>query len=170
MIANITRQENSLFEALKPVVSSLGVELVDVDIRSHDGQQVVRVVIDSDEGIGIEDCGRISEQVTPVIELEDPKLLRNAQLEVTSPGVDRRLRRSDELQRYDGRRVNVKCYAPFREQKKWTGTIQSYTDDELTLKLDNDDSITIPMDKIASVRLDFDADKYLSTGGNNTDG
>jgi ribosome maturation factor RimP len=173
MVANITRQEETLFQALKPVVASLGVDLIDVDVRDHKGELVAKIVIDSDDGIGIEDCGRVSEQVAPVLEVEDPELFRDAQIEVTSPGVDRRLRRSQEFDHYRDREVTVKCYAPFEGQKTWTGTIQSHTDEQLTIETCNDDgvqSVSIPLDQVASVRLNFDADEFLSSGGNNQDG
>jgi ribosome maturation factor RimP len=170
MVANITSQEKTLYESLRPVVESMGVDLVDVDVREHQGDVVIKIVIDSDEGIGIEDCGEISEQVAPVIEVEEPELFQGSQLEVTSPGVERRLRRTKEFDRYSGRRVSVKCYATYREQKNWSGTIERHDDEVLAIRTDEDNLIEIPLNKIASVRLEFDAEDYLSSGGNNNDG
>lgn len=169
MVANITRQEEELYESLKPVVTSMGVDLLDVDVRDHQGDLVLRIVIDDEDGVGIEDCGRISEQVAPVFELEVPDLFREAQLEVTSPGVERRLRRADEFDHYAGRRVAVKCYAPYEGQKNWSGTIRDHTDDHLEIETDEGDIVEIPLNQVASVRLEFNAEDYLS-GGNNKDG
>jgi len=170
MVANITNREESLYESLGPIVESMGVELVDVDVREHQGDVVVKIVIDSDEGVGVEDCGDISEQVAPVIEVEEPELFRESQLEVTSPGVERRLRRTEEFDRYSGRRVAVKCYAPYRDQKTWSGIIAGHDEETLDIRSDEDEMVKIPLDQIASVRLEFDAEDFLSSGGNNNDG
>jgi len=173
MVANITRQEETLYQTLKNVVAPLGVELIDVDIRDHQGELVVMIVIDSSDGVGMEDCQRVSEQVGPVLEIEDPDLFREARIEVTSPGVDRRLRRSEEFDHYQDREVIVKCYAPFEGNKTWTGRIHAYTDEKLTLVLTEDQdgrTISIPLSEVASVRLTFDAEEFLSSGGKNTDG
>lgn len=170
MVANITRQEETLYQSLKPVVTPLGVDLLDVNVRDHQGELVVKIVIDSEDGIGVDDCGRISSQVAPVLEVEAPELFQQSQIEVTSPGVDRRIRRLDEFDHYRNREVLVKCYAPFRDRKTWTGTIRSHTDQELTLETDDGETVTIPLSQVASVRLTFDADEFLSSGGNDTDG
>jgi ribosome maturation factor RimP len=170
MVANITRQEETLYQALKPVVSSLGVELLDVDVRDHQGELLVKVVIDDEDGIGVEDCGRVSEQIRPVLEVEDPELFREAQIEVTSPGVERRIRRTDEFDHYRDREVIVKCYGTYRDRKEWTGRITSYSENELTLETDTEGTISLPLDQVASVRFTFDAEEFLSSGGNDTDG
>lgn len=169
MVANITRQEEELYQALKPVVAPMGVDLLDVDVRDHQGDLALRIVIDDEDGVGVEDCGRISEQVSPVLEMEAPDLFREAQLEVTSPGVERRLRRTDEFEHYAARRVAVKCYAPYEGRKNWSGTIRDHTDDELTIETDEGEIANIPLNQVASVRLEFNAEDYLS-GGNNKDG
>lgn len=170
MVAKITQQEETLYQALNPVVKSLGVELIDVDVRSHQGELLVKIIIDSDDGVGVDDCGRISEQVAPVIEVEDPELFQEARIEVSSPGVERRLRRPEEFEQFRGRNVTVKCYAPYQEKKEWTGDLNSLKDEEIKLDLDGGKNILIPLNQVASVRLNFDAESFLSSGGNNANG
>lgn len=166
MVSTITRQEDNLYEALKPVVAPLDVDLIDVDVRDHQGEGVIKIIIDSPEGIGIEDCGRVSDQVEPVVKIEETQLYREARLEVTSPGVERRLRRPEEFDRYRGRDVRVKCYAPFQDRKEWIGRLRSSSDEALTLGVENEGTVTLPMNQVASVRLEFNAEKFLSSGGN----
>ncbi len=170
MVAKITSREQSLYESLTPIVDSMGVDLVDVDVREHQGDVAVKIVIDDDEGIGIEDCGDISELVAPVLEVEEPELFKNSQLEVTSPGVERRLRRTEEFDRYLGRRVSVNCFAPYRDQKTWSGTIQGHDQGTLNIRTGEEQTVEIPLDRIASVRLEFNAEDHLSSGGKNNDG
>ncbi|MFB6344598.1 MAG: ribosome maturation factor RimP [bacterium] len=165
MVANITNREDELYEALKPVTAPMDVKLIDVDIRGHEGETLVKIVVDSEDGIGLDECEEVTQQVAPVLELEDSELYHDAQLEVTSPGLERRIRRSEELDHYQGRDVDVKCYAPFEDRKKWRGTIVSHTDDELTIEPDDVEPVTIPLNKIASIRLHFDADEFLASGG-----
>lgn len=170
MVANITNRENELYEALKPVIAPMGINLIDVDVRGHEGETVVKIVVDSEDGVGLDECEDVTEQVAPVLELEDAELYHEAQLEVTSPGVERRIRRSEELGHYQGRVVDVKCYAPFRDRKEWRGTIRSHTEDELTIEPEDNETITIPLQQIASIRLHFDADEFLASGGHDNDG
>lgn len=170
MVANITNREEELYEALQPVIAPMGIDLIDVDIRGHEGETIIKIVVDAPDGIGLDQCSDVTEQVAPVIELENAELYHEAQLEVTSPGVERRIRRIEELEHYQGRVVDVKCYAPFEEQKKWHGTIVSHTDEDLTIEPDDGESVTIPLNQIASIRLHFDADEFLASGGNDNDG
>ncbi|MGM0380933.1 MAG: ribosome maturation factor RimP, partial [bacterium] len=104
-MADITNREQELFEALKPIVEPLGVKLIDIEFKTHGEESRIRVVVDDDEGVGLSLCEKISKQVDPVIELEEPELRRDFELEVSSPGLRRRLRRKFEYDYFSGRQA-----------------------------------------------------------------
>lgn len=161
----ITSKEEELYEALKPIVAPLGVDLIDVELKTHGDRPAVRVVIDSEEGVDSGVCTRVSRNVSPVLDVEDPGFTGAYDLEVSSPGLERRLRRPSEYEQFQGHELEVTCYAPFKEQKEWVGTLSDYSEEGLTLELENDDLIEIPEEKIASARLHFDAEKALKSEG-----
>lgn len=162
---SVTNTENTLFEELKPIVNPIGVNLIDVEILTHESEPVIRVVIDSDQGVGTVLCEKVMHHVQPVIEMDDDSTLREAQIEVTSPGVRRKLRRREEYERFAGRTVEIRCYAPVRDKKEWTGTLKGYDDENIKIELNDGSEIDLPDEKVASVRLYFDAEDALSSGG-----
>lgn len=164
MTAKVTRREERLYEALRPVVEPLGVSLIDVEVRQADGEARLRVVIDDPDGVSTGVCERVSNHVRPVLDVEETPGQYDA-LEVTSPGVRRRLRRPDEYERFAGRDVVVTCYAPFRDRKQWRGTLRGGTNDGVRIDPEDAGPVDIPEDRVASVRLYFDAEAALQNGG-----
>jgi len=165
----ISHKEDQLFQALKPIVEPLGVELVDVQLKTHGDRPAVRVVIAGDGGVDADLCGEVSRNVSPVLDLEDPGFSGAYDLEVSSPGLKRRLRRPQEYERFQGEQLEVTCYAPFKQQKEWRGTIQSFAEEKLHLKTSDGEVISIPDEQIASARLYFDAEQALKSEGANKD-
>ena len=170
-MAEITNREQELFESLKPIVEPLGVKLIDVEIKTHGGESILRVVVDDEEGVGLALCEKISRQVAPVLELEEENLLHKFELEVSSPGLRRRLRRDFEYDYFSSRQVEVKCYGTYRERKQWEGELRGVSEEGIILDVEGDeDEITIPTEQVASVRLKFDAEEALNSGGSSNDG
>lgn len=165
MTATVTRREDELYEALLPVVEPLGVSLVDVEVRDAQGASGLRVVIQAPEGVSTGLCERVTRYVRPVLEVEREVLGKFDELEVTSPGVRRRLRRPNEYERFAGREVVVTCYAPFQDRKEWRGTLEGRVDDGVRVVPEGGDPVDIPEDRVASVRLYFDAEAALKNGG-----
>ena len=143
--------------------------LVDVELKTHGDRPSVRVIIDSDDGVDSGVCSRVSQSISPVLDVEDPGFTGEYDLEVSSPGLDRRLRRPEEYEWFRGQEVEVTCYSPFREKKTWVGVLRDYSGDELSLETDDDESISIPDNNIASVRLHFDAEAALKSEGDQRD-
>jgi ribosome maturation factor RimP len=106
-----------IFELSEQSLAGLGVELVDVE---RAGQGLLRVTIDREEGVRIEDCEAVSKQLSRVYEVEN---IDYARLEVGSPGTDRPLRRAKDFIRFAGERAEIKLRMPFNGQKVFTGTL-----------------------------------------------
>jgi ribosome maturation factor RimP len=106
-----------IFELTEQSLAGLGVELVDVE---RAGGGLLRITIDRDEGIRIEDCEAVSKQLSRVFEVEN---IDYSRLEVGSPGTDRPLRRAKDFIRFAGERAEVKLRIPFNGRKVFTGTL-----------------------------------------------
>ncbi len=163
MDQSITNREEKLYRALKPVVEQLGVRLIDVELKTHEKQPVIRVVVYNEEGVGVEKCKLISDYVSPLIDLEMPDFNQSYNLEVSSPGLKRKLRRSAEYQIFMGHRVDVKCYMPVEGRKEWSGDLAGGDSEAVLLELE-DQSVELPQEAVASVRLYFNADEALKSG------
>ncbi len=162
MDGSVTNKEQKLYDNLKPIVEPLEVELVDVEIKTHEEQPLIRVVIDTGEGVPLDKCEKVSEYISPLLELEVPELKGPYNLEVSSPGLKRRLRREEEYDKFRGRDVVINCYAPCEGRKEWQGTLGGRKNEAVLLADTPAGEILIPINKIASVRLYFDAEAALN--------
>ncbi len=170
-MAEITNREQELFESLKPIVEPLGVRLIDIELKTHGGESRLRVVVDDEEGVGLALCEKISKQVAPVMEIEEPGLLHKFELEVSSPGLRRRLRRDFEYDYFSSRQVVVKCFGSFKDRKQWKGKLEGISAEGLIIETTpSAEPVTIPLEQVASVRLFFDAEEALNSGGSSNDG
>lgn len=148
MSAKIEERVEEIVRDLLPVQPEL--ELVDVEyVRERDWY--LRVYIDKEGGIDIEDCRMLSEHLEEVLDRED--FISDAYiLEVSSPGLDRVLRKARDFEREHGKRVDVALYAPLDGKKNLTGVLTGYDGNVLIL----DDDVRIPMEQVSQVRLHID--------------
>ena len=120
-------------QLLRPCVENLGYEFWGCQYLMHGRHALLRIFIDHARGIGIEDCEKVSRQISAVMDVEDP-ISGQYSLEVSSPGIPRPLFYWDQYQRYIGEQVDIKLSKPIAGQRKFSGTIISA--DEQHLKLD----------------------------------
>lgn len=148
MSAKIEERVEEIVQDLLPVQPEL--ELVDVEyVRERDWY--LRVYIDKEGGIDIEDCRMLSERLEEILDRED--FIADAYiLEVSSPGLDRVLRKARDFEREHGKRVDVALYAPLDGKKNLTGELTGYDGNVLIL----DDDVRIPMEQVSQVRLHID--------------
>lgn len=145
---------NQLQQSLSPVVTGLGYELVGIEWLSQGKHSLLRVYIDQESGIGIEDCEKVSRQLSALLDVED-LIPGHYSLEVSSPGLDRPLFTLEQFQRFAGEQAKVKCHAPIHGQKKFIGTIASVSieNEEVSLSLENGELVQIPFNLIAKANL-----------------
>ena len=148
MSAKIEERVEEIVRDLLPAQPEL--ELVDVEyVRERDWY--LRVYIDKEGGIDIEDCRMLSERLEEILDRED--FIADAYiLEVSSPGLDRVLRKARDFEREHGKRVDVALYAPLDGKKNLTGELTGYDGNVLIL----DDDVRIPMEQVSQVRLHID--------------
>jgi ribosome maturation factor RimP len=151
---------------LEPVLERDGYELVEVEWTRGGGRWTLRLFVDKAGGIGIEDCQAVSHLAEPILDVAD--FIEPAyDLEVSSPGLERPLRKPTDFDRFAGQRVQVKAYAPLTgsapgspARKQWTGVLQGFS--EGAVELDVDGTLhRVPHDQIAKANLEFDSEADL---------
>jgi len=139
------------------VTAGRGYELVDVEVKRERGGHFVRLFVDKEGGIGLDDLQSVSEEVSAILDAEDP--IEGAYtLEVSSPGLDRPLRSEADYRRFVGRLVKLSSYEPVEGRRHWTGRLQSIEGGAVTVSLEKEKGVTarIPLDKIAHGRLEVE--------------
>ncbi len=145
------RDPLSLETLLRPVVEGLGLELWGLDYQASKGHARLCIYIDHAEGVSIDHCARVSEQVSAVLDVEDPIKLPYT-LEVSSPGVDRPLFNREQLLRYQGCEVRIRMEWPVQGRRHFTGTVDGVDAEQVTIVLEQA-RVALPLDAIASARL-----------------
>lgn len=135
-----------------PAMTAAGVELLDVELSGQDKRPVVRVTIDRPGGIDVEDCAAVSRHLGDLLDIEDvvePAYI----LEVSSPGLDRPLKKPDDFRWAVGREVKISLRHPVDGRNVWRGRLTDFADQ--TLRLENDQgSFDLPYDEVAKARLE----------------
>ena len=139
-------------ELLEPSIRSLGYELVGVEYRSGGpGGALLRVYIDSKQGITVDDCEQVSRQVAALLDVEDP-MPGNYSLEVSSPGLDRKLVKPAHFDRFAGCEVKVRLRRMIDQRRRLHGTLLAREGSRVSIRVDGD-TVTVPMEEIDVARL-----------------
>jgi ribosome maturation factor RimP len=141
-----------LTELIRGAVEGLGYELVGVEyLPRPKAGHLLRIYIDSAQGVGLNDCEKVSHQVSGVLDVEDP-IAGDYALEISSPGLDRPLFEKAHFQRFVGEVVRVKLNAAMDGRSNYKGPILAVEGDELVLEVDGE-TVRLPMARVASARL-----------------
>lgn len=151
-------QDVKLQELLVPVVTALGYELLGIE-RLSQGQRtsIVRIYIDSPQGITLDDCERVSYQVSGVLDVENP-ITGSYTLEVSSPGIDRPLFTLEHFKRFIGHKIKIRLTHPVQTRRHFTGILQKVEELNVTIVVDGIE-YNLPYHQIDKARLvpDWDA-------------
>lgn len=147
-MSKITETVRQLAE---PVAEENGVEIWDVEFVKEAGTQYLRVYIDKDGGVDINDCEAVSRALDPILDEADP-IPCSYVFEVGSAGIDRELKRPSDFEKFMGSQVQVKLYQPFEGQKSYVGELKHYENGDVTLQVGNRE-VLLKKPMIAQVRL-----------------
>lgn len=142
-------------ELVTPILNDLQLELVDVEFKKEGKNWFLRVFIDSDTGVDIEDCGKVSERLSEELDELDP-IPQAYFLEVSSPGAERPLKKEKDILQAVGKNVHITTYEPIDNEKTFEGKLVSFEGSELVIEVKRKTRIvkvTIPYDRMASARL-----------------
>ncbi len=134
-----------------PVLDEMGIELVDIVYIKEGGRWFLRLFIDKPGGVGLDDCQRVSERIDPLLDEHDP-IPNSYTLEVSSPGIERPLKKPADFERFTGRKIRLTTFVPVEGRRKFKGVLVAANNHSITL--DNEGStVVIPMEQVASARL-----------------
>lgn len=117
------------------VATTYGVEPVEVDLRGGGKARTLKIVIDKPEGVTHEDCANVSREVSAILDVEDAVPGGSYTLEVSSPGLDRKLLRPQDYERFTGSRIKLMTREPVNGNRHFEGRLQSFADGRLQLEL-----------------------------------
>lgn len=138
-----------------PLVEANHFELVDVEYVKEAGNWYLRVYIDKEGGIAVDDCEIISRALSEKLDADD--FIEDSYiLEVSSPGLGRPLKKEKDLKRSLGKEVEIKLYKAIQRQKDFEGILKDYTKDSVTIEIDEGEEMTFERSDIALIRLSFD--------------
>ena len=140
-----------LDEMLRPAVEGLGFELVGVEFHAGKRRSLLRLYIDAESGVTLDDCERVSHQVSGLLDVEDP-VAGEYDLEVSSPGEDRPLFTAEHFERFRGQRARVTLEVPVEGRRRFTGRLDGVRDGAVVLEVDGHEEL-IALASIGSARL-----------------
>lgn len=147
----MSKRTQALHALFEPVVEALGCQLWGVEYAGQGKYSVLRVYIDKEEGIDVEDCASVSRQLSGVLDVEDP-ISGEYTLEVSSPGLDRPLFTLEQYEAYIGHGVRVQLRQRFENRRNFKGVIRAVENDEIILVAD-DDQYTLPFEWIEKANI-----------------
>ena len=157
------RAPEHLTNLIEPIIEGLGYACVGIEYHPHPRHGLLRIYIDSPNGILVDDCSKVSHQVSGVLDVEDP-IQGNYQLEVSSPGTDRPFFYLHQFEQFIGSTVMVNLYQPIAGRKKITGIIEKVVDNIVTLR-EEDKVFEVVFEAMSKARLV--PDYSIEKGGRN---
>ena len=153
-----TNIEKAVEDLLTPVLEKEGIEIVDI-VYVREKNWILRLFIDKEGGVDLGDCQKVSEEAGRLLDEKD-LISSNYMLEVSSPGIDRVIKKDRDFARFKGSDVDVKLFAPLSEGevsgKNFTARLEGLTPTgEIILSLEDGQEMTLPRDKVSQVRLHF---------------
>ena len=142
---------DTVTQFVKPIVEEKGCSLWDVEYVREGAQRFLRVYIDKEGGVSIDDCEEIARAVNPILDEKDP-IQESYQFEVCSAGLERPLKRPSDFQQFMGSDVLVKLYRPMNGLKEFPGILRGYEDGRVTIE-SGKETITFEKSQVAMVRL-----------------
>jgi ribosome maturation factor RimP len=152
----------SLWEILEPVVASVGMELVEIEFQREPRGWVLRLYIDQNGGVNLEDCKTISREVGDLLDVKD-FIDHPYHLEVSSPGLDRPLRKLEDFKRFAGQKVRITLSKHLGRKRIVKGVLLD--PEEGILKVDSDQGVLeIPLEDVSKARLVYSWGNGISQG------
>lgn len=154
MIKNSKNISETVLKLVSPIADELGLSIWDVEYIKEGADMYLRITIDNDDGITIDDCERFHLAIDPVLDEADP-IQEAYHLEVSSPGVERELKTEEHIKKFIGSVVCVRTYAPINSQKTFVGTLKGFQDNKVLLNCNGKD-ISIDKGAVAKLNIHFD--------------
>ncbi len=147
---------NKVREIAERVAADEGLEIVDVQLLGGGSSRVLRIFIDKPEGVTHADCEFISQNVGTILDVEDVIPGASYTLEVSSPGVERKLTKPRDFERFVGQKVKIALRQPVENQRHWVGALKSFNEGIITLEPSPGRSVQFPLEQVERANLKFE--------------
>ena len=147
------KTEQIVEQLAAPIAESLGLFVYDVEFKKEGPDYYLRVFIDKEEGtISVDECEAVSRPLSDALDEADP-ISESYYLEVSSPGIERKLKKQHDFDRFREHLINIKFFAPFNGEKNLVGVLKERDENLITVETENGDSVEIDNKLIAEVKL-----------------
>ena len=143
-----------VFALIEPILDEIEIELVDIEYLFEQGRWILRIYVDKSGGITLDHCARVSREIGDLIEVKDI-FHQGYVLEVSSPGLNRCLKKEKDFQRVVGKNIKIRMTTPFEGQRNFRGNLQSFKNGILYLGI-KDDLILLPYGDVEKANLVYD--------------
>ncbi len=141
-----------LTELFEPVIRSMGYELVGIEFQGSTQHGTLRVYIDHEDGIGVDDCAVISHQISAILDVEEP-IQQAYDLEVSSPGINRPLFKAQDYEQYSGHSAKIKMAVPLNGRRNFKGVLRGVIDSRSVQIMVGNEGYDLPISDIAKANL-----------------
>lgn len=153
-MAGVTSIKDRIADLVEPILGEFGFELVDVEYLSKYGRWVLRIYIDKNGGITIDDCAKVSGELGDLIDIKDI-INHEYVLEVSSPGLNRPLRKETDFMRFVGRKIKVRMSVPQKGRRNFTGYLKVFHNRTLVLEME-EELINLPLSEVEKANLVYE--------------
>src|ERR1041385_2867671 len=150
-------ERDRIRQIVQEVVEGQGYEFGSMEFKGSGNNAILRILIDKAAGISHRDCQLVSEQVGTVLDVEDP-IPFSYTLEVSSPGLDRKLVKESDYTRFEGKLARIQTRIPLNRQRVFKGRLRGVQNGTIHLELLKGEPLEIPLDVVSEARLEFDWD------------
>ena len=135
---------------------SEGIEIVEIELKGGGNSRFLRISIDKPDGVTHADCELVSQQVGTILDVEDVIPGGRYTLEVSSPGVERKLLKPGDFERFKGKKAKIALREPIENQRRWEGTLAGYADGVIRLEVAPGKSVQFRFDQVEKANLKFE--------------
>ncbi|MDA8227791.1 MAG: ribosome maturation factor RimP [Desulfitobacterium hafniense] len=146
--------EQKVAALVEPLIKEKGLELVDVEYIKEGTNRYLRLYIDKSGGVDLDDCTNVSHSVSELLDNNDP-ISQAYMLEVSSPGIERSLKKDEDFERFKGKLVYVKTTEPFKGFREFTGYLKGLINKEIVLEYEGE-QVAIPQSTVEKANLTFE--------------
>ena len=154
---------STMQEQLAALAADEGLELVSTEVVGGGPKTVLRLIVDGPDGVGLDQCASVSRQASAMLDVEDP-FSHSYTLEVSSPGLDRKLLSVEDYRRFSGHKVKIRMQPSYRQHRLVTGDLLGVRDEVVRLAADDGSELELPLEDIFEARLEVDWKSVMKEG------
>ncbi len=143
-------------ELAEPLIISCGIQLIDIKLASHRKNHLIRIIINKSDGVTIDDCTKIAKELDILLEVHN--IIDNYRLEVSSPGLNYPLKKTEDYKHFTGYLIKIILHKDIKGKKQFVGILEGLEDENVILEVNNK-NINIPLSQISKAHLEVDWSK-----------